>query len=67
MQELALVGIDLGKHTFHVHGQDASGRQVFRKKIGRSQVLAFCSRLPSCTIAMEAGGGAHFMARQIVL
>ncbi|MEZ2311076.1 IS110 family transposase [Paraburkholderia sp. RCC_158] len=67
MQELALVGIDLGKHTFHLHGQDASGRQVFRKKIGRSQVLAFCSRLPACTIAMEAGGGAHFMARQIAL
>lgn len=65
MQELALVGIDLGKNMFHLHGQDRSGQQVFRKKIGRSQLLDFCSRLPACTIAMEAGGGAHFMAREI--
>ncbi|MCF5565222.1 IS110 family transposase, partial [Pseudomonas sp. PA-3-10C] len=33
MSELALVGIDLGKHTFHLHGQDVSGREMFRKKL----------------------------------
>lgn len=31
MSESALIGIDLGKHTFHLHGQDKSGREVFRK------------------------------------
>ncbi len=29
MSTLALVGIDLGKHSFHLHGQDKSGREVF--------------------------------------
>lgn len=65
MREVALVGIDLGKHTFHLHGQDCLGQQVFRKKIGRSQILAFCAGLPKCIIAMEAGGGAHYIAREV--
>jgi len=30
MSESALIGIDLGKHNFHLHGQDTSGREVFR-------------------------------------
>ncbi|MFI8481720.1 IS110 family transposase, partial [Pseudomonas sp. NPDC078700] len=33
MSDLALVGIDLGKHTFHLHGQDKPGRELFRKKL----------------------------------
>ena len=38
MNAVKLVGIDLGKHCFHLHGQDASGRMVFRKKLSRSQM-----------------------------
>ncbi|KPX24461.1 hypothetical protein ALO70_200136 [Pseudomonas amygdali pv. eriobotryae] len=33
MSESALIGIDLGKHTFHLHGQDKSGREVFPKNV----------------------------------
>jgi transposase len=36
MSESALIGIDLGKHSFHLHGQDKSGREVFRKKLSRA-------------------------------
>lgn len=32
MDTVSLIGVDLGKHCFHLHGQDASGRMVFRKK-----------------------------------
>lgn len=39
MNTVTLVGIDLGRHSFHLHGQDASGRMVFRKKLSRSQML----------------------------
>jgi len=66
MHDVTLVGIDLGKNTFHLHGQDCSGRQVFRKKIGRAQLIGFCADLPSCAIAMEACGGAHFIARELI-
>jgi hypothetical protein len=32
MQQVKLIGIDLGKHSFHLHGQDEHGNVVFRKK-----------------------------------
>ncbi len=65
MSEIATVGLDLAKHVFQVHGADASGRMVLRKKLRRNQVLAFFSQLPCCVVAMEACGGAHFWGREI--
>ena len=65
MSELALIGIDLGKHTFHLHGQDKSGREVFHKKCSRAQMMQFFARLPSCVVAMEACAGSHYVARQL--
>ena len=41
MQEVTLVGIDLGKHSFHLHGQDRHGNAVFRRKVGRKQLVEF--------------------------
>ena len=35
MNEVTLIGVDLGKHSFHLHAQDATGRMVFRKKLSR--------------------------------
>lgn len=66
MSESALIGIDLGKHSFHLHGQDKSGREVFRKKFSRPQMMQFFSNLPACTVVMEACAGAHFVARQLI-
>jgi transposase len=66
MSELALVGIDLGKHTFHLHGQDKPGREVFRKKLSRPQMMQFFGNLPTCTVAMEACAGAHCVARELM-
>lgn len=64
MNPIALVGIDLGKNTFHVHAQDRHGRMVHRKKYSRAQLLQWLVSLPPCTVAMEACGGAHYLARQ---
>lgn len=66
MSELVLVGIDLGKHSFHLHGQDKSGREVFRKKLSRQQMMRFFGNLPACTVVMEACAGAHFVARELM-
>jgi hypothetical protein len=41
MQDVTLVGIDLGKHSFHLHGQDRHGKAVFRKKVSRKQLIEF--------------------------
>lgn len=66
MSESALIGIDLGKHSFHLHGQDKLGREVFRKKFSRQQMMTLFGNLPACTVVMEACAGAHFVARQLM-
>jgi transposase len=65
MSESVLIGIDLGKHTFHLHGQDKSGREVFRKKCSRAQMMQFFGNSPSCVVMMEACAGSHYVARQL--
>ena len=60
MSEVITVGLDLAKNVFQVHGADGSGGAVLRRKLRRAQVLEFFARLPSCTVAMEACGGAHY-------
>lgn len=65
MQSVTLVGIDLGKHAFHLHGQDQLGRAVFRKKVSRKQLVEFFATFHACTVVMEACAGAHFLARKL--
>ena len=64
MSESALIGIDLGKHTFHLHGQDRSGREVFRRKCSQAQMMRFFGNVPNRVVVMEACAGSHFVARQ---
>ena len=65
MSEISTVGLDLAKTVFQVHGAGGSGQAVLRRKLRRHQVLAFFAQLPSCVVAMEACGGAHFWGREI--
>jgi transposase len=65
MGEVSTIGVDLAKNVFQVHGADASGAVLFRKKLRRHQVLAFFAAQPPCTVAMEACGSAHHWAREI--
>jgi transposase len=54
MNEITLIGIDIGKQVFHLHAQDATGREVFRKKLSRAQLLPFFSNLKVVTVVVEA-------------
>ncbi len=65
MGEVSTIGVDLAKSVFQVHGADASGAVVFRKRLRRSQVLAFFAAQPPCTVAMEACSSSHHWAREI--
>ncbi|MBC8955062.1 IS110 family transposase [Xenorhabdus sp. PB62.4] len=65
MQNVTLIGIDLGKHSFHVHCQDKSGKALLRKKFTRTKLIEFLAGCSSATVVMEACAGAHFMARRI--
>ena len=54
MSEITTIGLDLAKHVFQVHGVDAQGTTVLRKRLRRGQVLAFFSRIPRCVVGLEA-------------
>jgi transposase len=63
--KITIVGIDLAKHVFQVHGVDERGKVVLKKQLKRHQVLPFFGNLPACLIGMEACGGAHHWARRL--
>ena len=60
MSEIMTDGLNLTKNVFLVHRAAGAGRSALRKLLRRNQVLAFFGRLPTCVVAMEACGGAHF-------
>ncbi len=63
--QVTTIGLDLAKNVFQVHGVDAEGGGVVRKKLRRVDVLAFFSALPPCLIGMEACASAHHWAREL--
>ncbi len=65
MSEITTVGLDLAKNVFQLHGADAVGKAVLRRKLRRGQVLEFFAKLPPCLVAMEACAGAHFWGREL--
>jgi transposase len=65
MPTIAIVGLDIAKNVFQVHGADADGAPVLRRKLRRGQILAFFCSLPPCLVALEACFTAHFWAREI--
>lgn len=65
MPTIAIVGLDIAKNVFQVHGADADGAPVLRRKLRRGQILAFFGSLPPCLVALEACFTAHFWAREI--
>lgn len=60
------IGLDLAKSIFQVHGVDAEGRAVLKRRIGRRELLAFFEGLPACLVGMEACSSAHHWARELV-
>ena len=64
MSIIKVLGIDLGKSSFHVIGRDTSGQSILRKKYTRPKLIQFIANLPPCLIAFEACGGAHWLARR---
>jgi transposase len=64
---IAVIGIDIGKNSFHVVGHDARGAIALRQKWSRGQVEARFANMPPCLIGMEACVGAHHLSRKLAL
>lgn len=60
------IGLDLAKHVFQVHGIDEDGKLMFRRRLRRSEVLAFFQRLPKSLVGMEACSSAHYWAHELI-
>jgi transposase len=62
---IAVIGIDIGKNSFHVVGLDERGAIVLRQKWSRGQVETRFANMPPCLIGMEACVGAHHLSRRL--
>jgi transposase len=65
MGEVSTIGLDIAKSVFQVHGVDADGAVVIRKRISRAKVLEFFAALPSCLVGVEACPSAHYWSRKL--
>ena len=62
--EIKVLGIDLAKQSFQVHGVDGNGKVVVRKTLSREKLLEYMAQLKPCLVGMEACGGTHDFARK---
>lgn len=66
MATITLIGLDIGKHAFHLVGHDAAGHPMLKRQFTRIQLITFLAQHPTCRIVMEACCGAHWRARKLV-
>src|SRR5215475_4665823 len=65
LSTVTVIGIDIGKNSFHVVGLDGHGAPVLRQKWSRGQVEVRLANMPPCLIGMEACVGAHHLSRKL--
>ncbi len=65
MSQVVTIGLDIAKSVFQLHGVDAAGAVLLRKRLPRSRMLAFFERLSPCLIGIEACGSAHYWGREL--
>src|SRR5215211_8682467 len=67
IMQVTTIGLDLAKHIFQLHGIDAQGRIVLRRRLRRAELLPFFEALPPCVIGLEACGTAHHWSRELAV
>lgn len=63
MMNIHMLGIDIAKSIFQLHGVDCTGKVVLKKRVSRGKLNHCVANLPQCTIVMESCGGANYWAR----
>lgn len=66
MQKDTMIGVDLAKTVFQVHGATMTGQEKFRKKLSRQSFSRFMAEQPPAVVVMEACGSAHYWAREMI-
>ena len=62
---ITMIGLDTAKSVFQVHGVNETGKVEIKRKLRRSELIAFFEKQESCTVVMEACGAAHHWARML--
>ena len=65
MEQVSVVGLDLAKSVFQVHGVNPRGEAVLRRRLSRGQLLKLFEKLQPCLVGMEACASAHHWAREL--
>src|SRR5437016_3762159 len=65
MQAVTTIGLDIAKMVFQVHGVDAEGKVIIRRKLKRRYVAAFFQKLPPCLVGIEACASSHHWSREL--
>lgn len=66
MADIRVLGLDIAKSVFQLHGVDADGATVLQKRLTRSRMLGFFAKLPPCLIGIEACATSHYWARELI-
>ncbi|MER9965124.1 hypothetical protein NKJ72_30415 [Mesorhizobium sp. M0045] len=64
MTKDTMIGVDLAKTVFQLHGASMTGQLKFRKKLSRQSFGKFMAEQPPAMVVMEACGSAHYWARE---
>lgn len=64
--KITLLGIDLAKNFFQLHGVDDKGKEMLRKRITRDKLVETIANIPKCSIVMVACGGANYWCRNFL-
>ena len=62
---IATIGMDLGKHSFHLIGMDARGKVIMRQQLSRGRLERHMANLQPCLVGVEACAGAHHIGRRL--
>jgi transposase len=65
MGEVSTIGLDIAKSVFQIHGVDADGTVVVRKRVSRAKVIEFFAGLSPCLVGIEACPTAHYWSREL--
>ena len=65
MQTVTIIGLDIAKSVFQVHGIDAEGNVILRRQLKRRYVLAFFQKQPPCLVGIEACASSHHWSREL--
>ena len=66
MGEVTTIGLDIAKSVFQVHGIDAAGEVIVRRRLSRARMVPFFAKLPRCVVGIEACNTSHHWARELI-